>query len=60
MIVFDIVGLTDFQPGKDLKIKLHHSDGSFDEIGVTHSYNVSQIEWFKAGSALNLIRSQNN
>jgi aconitate hydratase len=52
----DITGLKDFTPGKGLKIVLHHSDGSDEVIMADHSYNESQIEWFRAGSALNLIR----
>jgi aconitate hydratase len=55
---FDIVGLNDFAPGKQLKVIIHHADGSSDEIMVNHSYNENQIEWFKAGSALNLIKAQ--
>lgn len=54
----DIVGLTEFTPGKPLKIVLNHADGSKDEFDVNHTYNEAQIEWFKAGSALNLIRQQ--
>ena len=54
----DIVGLTGFTPGKPLTLSLHHADGSKDEIIVNHSYNQQQIEWFKAGAALNIIRSQ--
>jgi aconitate hydratase len=56
----DILGLESFAPGKPLTVVLHHKDGSTDEIQVNHSYNEAQIEWFKAGSALNLIRQQNN
>ena len=56
---FDVIGLTDFAPGKQLKVLLHHADGSSDEIIANHTYNSNQIEWFKAGSALNLIKSQN-
>ncbi|UOQ76464.1 aconitate hydratase [Hymenobacter sp. 5516J-16] len=52
----DILGLTEFAPGKPLQIRLHHSDGDTDLITVNHTYNQGQIEWFKAGSALNLIR----
>jgi aconitate hydratase len=52
----DIVGLTKMTPGVPLKILLNHQDGSKDEILVNHSYNANQIEWFKAGAALNLIR----
>jgi aconitate hydratase len=54
----DIVGLTEFQPGKNLRVILHHIDGSTDSFEVSHSYNEPQIEWFKAGSALNLIKQQ--
>lgn len=55
----DIVGLSEFAPGKPLKIINNHTDGTLDNIPVNHSYNQNQIEWFKAGSALNLIREQN-
>jgi aconitate hydratase len=54
----DIVGLTEFTPGKPLTMLLHHRDGSVDNIIVNHTYNESQIEWFKAGGALNVIRRQ--
>ncbi|MCS6820378.1 MAG: aconitate hydratase [Microscillaceae bacterium] len=52
---FDILGLTTFTEGVPLTIVLHHADGSKEEIKANHSYNSQQIEWFKAGSALNLI-----
>ncbi len=52
----DIVGLTTFTPGVPLTLVLHHADGTVDEIKVKHSYNESQIAWFKAGGALNLLR----
>ena len=55
----DIVGLSDFAPGKQMTLVLHHKDGSVDEIKANHTYNENQIEWFKAGSALNLIKMQN-
>ena len=54
----DIVGLQEFAPGKNLTIVLHHKDGSTDSFEVAHSYNEQQIGWFKAGSALNLIKQQ--
>ncbi|KAF8901204.1 aconitase [Gymnopilus junonius] len=54
----DIVGLTTFAPGKNLKVVVHHENGSTDEIEVAHSYNETQIEWFKAGSALNLMAAK--
>ena len=55
----DIVGLADFAPGNQVKLVLNHTDGSNDEILANHTYNQSQVEWFKAGSALNLIKEQN-
>jgi aconitate hydratase len=51
----DIIGLTKFAPEKPLEIVLHHIDGSTDTITVNHTYNANQIEWFKAGSALNAM-----
>ncbi len=56
---FDIIGLTDFAPGKQLTVVLRHSDGTTDEIKANHTYNSNQIEWFRAGSALNLIKKRN-
>lgn len=53
----EILGLTAFAPGKPLSMVFHHADGSKDEIQVNHSYNAQQIEWFKAGGALNIIRA---
>ena len=53
----DINGLTSFAPGYSLVVILNHKDGSRDEIIVNHTYNEQQIEWFKAGGALNVIRS---
>jgi aconitate hydratase len=55
---FDILGLTEFAPGVQLTVVAHHKDGSSDDIKVNHTYNEAQIEWFKAGSALNLIKAQ--
>tara|TARA_Y100000590_G_scaffold469467_1_gene657219 strand:+ start:10828 stop:13086 length:2259 start_codon:yes stop_codon:yes gene_type:complete len=55
---FFTVDLDDFSPGKQLILKVRHADGSFDTILCNHTYNDTQIEWFKAGSALNLIRAQ--
>ncbi len=53
----DVVGLTSFSEGKPLDIILHHADGSSEVIQANHTYNAAQIEWFKAGSALNLIKA---
>jgi aconitate hydratase len=52
---FDIIGLTSFAPEKPLTLAIHHADGTEDSIVVNHTYNANQIEWFKAGSALNLM-----
>lgn len=50
-----ILGLEDFRPGKNLFAEVKHEDGSVDKIELAHSFNEGQIEWFKAGSALNLM-----
>lgn len=55
---FDFVDLIQFVIGHPLTIVAKHKDGSFDKILCNHTYNEAQIEWFKAGSALNLIRAQ--
>ena len=57
--LFDFVDLKSFSPGKQLTIKLKHKDGSENTILVNHTYNNQQIEWYKEGSALNLIKKQN-
>ncbi len=54
----DITGLTTFAPNTPLTLVLNHKDGSKEEIKVNHSYNAWQIEWFKAGGALNIIRGR--
>ena len=54
--VLDITGLVSFAPGKPLTIVLHHADGNTESFQVNHTYNEQQIEWFKAGGALNIIR----
>ena len=56
---FNFVDLVDFAPGKQLTLEVVHADGSTDSIKLNHTYNAQQIEWFKAGSALNLIKAQN-
>ena len=53
---FDFIDLVDFAPGKQLTIEINHEDGSSESIMLNHTYNESQIEWFRAGSALNLIK----
>lgn len=52
---FSIRGLKNFAPGEPLTVVLHHTDGSEETVEANHTYNALQIEWFKAGSALNLI-----
>jgi aconitate hydratase len=54
----DVTGLTSFAPGTPLTLVLTHKDGSVDTIKANHTYNQQQIEWFKAGGALNIIRKQ--
>jgi aconitate hydratase len=54
----DVLGLTTFAPGTPLTVVFHHADGSLDEIIANHTYNQQQIEWFKEGAALNIIRKQ--
>ncbi len=54
----DILGLTSFAPGTPLTLVFTHADGSEDTIMANHTYNEQQIEWFKAGAALNIIRKQ--
>lgn len=56
---FNFVDLVDFAPGKPLTIEVVHSDGTSNSVQVSHTYNEQQIDWFRAGSALNLI-SKNN
>ena len=51
----DVIGLTEFTPEKPLTLVLHHADGTNESISINHTYNKNQIEWFKAGSALNLM-----
>lgn len=54
----DITGLTAFAPGKPLTLALHHADGTSDRVPLVHSFTAEQIEWFKAGSALNLMKGK--
>ena len=57
---FDFTDLDQFAAGKQLTLEIVHADGSKDNVMLNHTYNDSQIEWFKEGSALNLIKKQNN
>lgn len=54
----DVTELSNFTPNQPLTVVLHHSDGSTESFLVNHTYNENQIKWFKAGSALNLIKKQ--
>lgn len=54
--LISIIGLTDFRPNRSLTVKLTHKDGSKEAFEVSHTYNELQIEWFKAGSALNYMK----
>ncbi len=58
--LIDVLGLKELAPEQPLEIRLHHSDGTTDSFRAHHSLNHNQMEWFKAGSALNLIRKQND
>ena len=49
-----------YAPGKQLILEVEHADGIKETIKLNHTYNEQQIEWFKAGSALNLIKEQNS
>jgi aconitate hydratase len=53
---FNFVDLENFSPGNQITIELNHSDGSSDIIKTNHTYNSQQIDWYKEGSALNLIK----
>jgi len=55
----NFLDLTEFAPGKPLTLEFVHADGSKDTIVTNHTYNAGQIGWFKAGSALNLIKEMN-
>ena len=54
--LIDILNFKDFAPGQNLTIQLTHADGTKEKFEVAHTYNQAQIDWVKAGSALNKIR----
>ena len=56
---FNFVDIDAFAPDKPLTIEVVHADGSTDTIIANHSYNNTQIQWFREGSALNLIKKEN-
>lgn len=55
---FNFLDLDQFAPGKQLTLQIVHADGSEDTISCNHTYNEGQIDWYKAGSALNLIKAE--
>ena len=56
--LINVLGLASLAPGTELTAKLRHTDGSEDQITLLHTLNAEQIGWFKAGSALNVIKGQ--
>ena len=56
---FNFTNLNVFSPGKQLNVEVIHANGSKDTILANHTYNRQQIQWFKEGSALNLIKKEN-
>ena len=54
----DIVGIAGLAPGRPVRVVLHHANGKTDEITTTHTMSPEHIEWFRAGSALNVLRAQ--
>jgi aconitate hydratase len=56
---FNFIDLDQFAPGKQLTLEAVHEDGSKDVIMLNHTYNENQIDWYKEGSALNLIKKEN-
>lgn len=56
--VINFLDLDQFAPGKALSVEFVHADGSKDVVSLNHTYNEQQIEWFVAGSALNLIKAE--
>ena len=58
--IFNFINLSDFSPGKTLKIEVIHFNETVDIIEANHTYNQQQIEWYKEGSALNLIKKEND
>ena len=56
---FNFTDLSAFEKGKQLTLEIVHSDGNTESIKLNHSYNEQQIDWYRAGSALNMIKRQN-
>ena len=57
---FNFVDLNEFSSGKQLTLEIVHADGNSESIKLNHTYNSQQIEWYRAGSALNLIKLEND
>ena len=57
---FNFTDLADFSEGKQLTLEVIDADGATNIVMLNHTYNKTQIDWFKAGSALNLIRKENS
>ena len=57
---FNFIDLESFAPDKQLTLEVVHADGTKENILLNHTYNQQQIDWFRAGSALNLIKLENN
>jgi aconitate hydratase len=55
--LISIIGLEELSPGKPITCILYHKDGTEEVLLLKHSYNESQLEWFRSGSALNMLRS---
>jgi len=55
---FNFIDLKDFAPGKQLMLELAHANGTNETIKLNHTYNAQQIDWYRAGSALNLIKEE--
>jgi aconitate hydratase len=55
---FNFIDLNQFAPGKPLTLEIVHADGSKENVQLNHTYNAQQIDWFRAGSALNLIKEE--
>jgi aconitate hydratase len=52
-----VTGVTAIRPGSMLTVTLRHSDGKVEQFSAQHTYNEQQIDWFKAGSALNVRKN---
>jgi aconitate hydratase len=53
-----ILGLAKLTPGQPVKVVFHHADGTTDEVSCRHTFSEDQIGWFRAGSALNVLRQK--